>query len=43
MGSGECVGAEGDDAAGGASVFDEAQLAASQSTGKADAQKEGRV
>ena len=33
---------EGDDTAG-ASVFDEAQLAASKSTGKADAQKEGRV
>ena len=34
---------EGNDTTGGASVFDEAQLAASESTGKADAQKEGRI
>ena len=34
---------EGDDTTGGASVFDEAQLAASHAPGQADAQNEGRI
>ena len=34
---------EGDESNAGASVFDEAQLAANKSTGKENAQKEGRA